>query len=528
MAKNIKYGAVIRRILQLLFFVAAPALFISVLSSIKAVVSAAANGQFSIGGLLPQITIIAAVIPMTILTGRFFCGYMCAFGSMQDFFGFLSKKIFNNRFKIGYKADKLLKYVKYAILLFLMLFVWILGSVSIDANVNPWNIFGIYATIAGWSDLSGLFTIGFALLVLILAGSMLIERFFCRYFCPLGAVFSIVSKFRLFRMKKQSNDCRSCQICSSHCPMGIPLTDAEIVRSGECIDCFQCVGSCPRGNIKGSVASVQVAPLAAGVIATAAIAGLYYAGSIVSQKSVSSEPLSTSGGGATLQQGAYTDGIYTGSAEGYRGTTTVRVSVQNGFITDIQLISTDDDEQFVNLCKNAVISEIIETQSSNVSAVTGATFSSNAIMDAVADALGIAMTAVEQPSESPDAETAPESSGSNAQSAGVYKDGVYTGSGTGFRGKTTVSVTVSGGQIAQIDIISYEDDTEYFERASRIVVDEIISAQAVDVDAVSGATFSSNGIMEAVADALGAEFDNPNDTLQNSGHGGHFHSGFKQ
>ena len=107
---------------------------------------------------------------------------------------------------------------------------------------------------------------------------------------------------------------------------------------------------------------------------------------------------------------------------------------------------------------------------------------------------------------------------------GTYTDGVYTGTGTGYRGETEVSVTVSGGKITDIEIVSYQDDREYFERASAIV-DDIISMQSVDVDTISGATFSSNGILEAVADALSVDFTSSNSTLQGEGHGGHGQGG---
>ena len=69
-----------------------------------------------------------------------------------------------------------------------------------------------------------------------------------------------------------------------------------------------------------------------------------------------------------------------------------------------------------------------------------------------------------------------------------------------------MTVTVKGGYITAISIDSYRDDYEFFSRAKRSVIDEILSAQSPDVDAVSGATYSSNGIMEAVADALGVDF----------------------
>ena len=100
----------------------------------------------------------------------------------------------------------------------------------------------------------------------------------------------------------------------------------------------------------------------------------------------------------------------------------------------------------------------------------------------------------------------------------MYTDGTYEGSGTGLRGETLVEVTVQGGQITAISEISKQDDDQFFYRAWDTVTEEIIAAQSIEVDAVSGATYSSNSIMEAVAAALDLTFENPNSTLQ-GGHG---------
>jgi hypothetical protein len=97
------------------------------------------------------------------------------------------------------------------------------------------------------------------------------------------------------------------------------------------------------------------------------------------------------------------------------------------------------------------------------------------------------------------------------------------GSGNGFRGATNVSVTVENGAITDITINSYADDGAYFTRAQDTVISEIISTQSLDVQAVSGATFSSNSIMDAVADALGASSDREEQTKggeSGSGRGG--------
>jgi polyferredoxin len=104
------------------------------------------------------------------------------------------------------------------------------------------------------------FIAGFVLLILITVASLLVERFFCRYLCPMGAIFAVVSKLRVLRIKKPSAQCGRCRVCTNACPMGIPLYKAEDVKSGECINCMKCVGVCLRGNAAPAAKKEQIAP----------------------------------------------------------------------------------------------------------------------------------------------------------------------------------------------------------------------------------------------------------------------------
>lgn len=82
------------------------------------------------------------------------------------------------------------------------------------------------------------------------------------------------------------------------------------------------------------------------------------------------------------------------------------------------------------------------------------------------------------------------------------QDGTYTGTAEGYRGDITVSVTVSDGMITSVEIVSTNDDYKFYSRAEQGISDEIIKNQTLDVDAVSGATYSSQGIINAVNNAL--------------------------
>lgn len=197
------------------------------------------------------------------------------------------------------------------------------------------------------------------------------------------------------------------------------------------------------------------------------------------------------------------DGVYKGSATGFSGPVTVAVTIMDKKITSIDILSSTDDEAFFNRAKG-VIDRIISSQSFDVDVVSGATYSSNGIIGAVKNALtGEKDKTVTGKSKQ---ESASESDSSLAeiaavQDAAAYKDGTYYGTGKGFAGTMKVKVDIAGGKIASISIVSTKDGDSYVKSASSLL-DTIVKKQSTNVDTVSGATFSSRGIIAAVRSAL--------------------------
>lgn len=197
------------------------------------------------------------------------------------------------------------------------------------------------------------------------------------------------------------------------------------------------------------------------------------------------------------------DGTYKGSANGYGGKVTVNVTVSKKTMTAIDIVSAPGEtDSFFNRAKG-VIDEMLTAQSTDVDVVSGATYSSNGIIGAVKNALF--------GTESNNATAAAANAGNAAGSApsvskvsesGTWKDGTYTGSGKGFGGTISVKVTVKDGKISAIDVTSASGETaSYFSKAKGIIP-KMISGQTTNVDAASGATYSSNGIITAVRNAL--------------------------
>lgn len=213
------------------------------------------------------------------------------------------------------------------------------------------------------------------------------------------------------------------------------------------------------------------------------------------------------------------DGVYKGSATGFSGPVTVAVTIMDKKIISIDILSSTDDEAFFNRAKG-VIDRIIALQSFDVDVVSGATYSSNGIIGAVKNALtgekdnGVTGkskqgSTSESESDSSLAEIAA------VQDASAYKDGTYYGTGKGFAGTMKVKVDISGGKIASISIVSTKDGDSYVKSASSLL-DTIVEKQSTNVDTVSGATFSSRGIIAAVRSALSQAAVNDNTTGNNT------------
>lgn len=223
------------------------------------------------------------------------------------------------------------------------------------------------------------------------------------------------------------------------------------------------------------------------------------------------------------------DGVYKGSATGFSGPVTVAVTIMDKKITSIDILSSTDDEAFFNRAKG-VIDRIISSQSFDVDVVSGATYSSNGIIKAVKNALtGEKDKTVTGKSKQESASESDSSSVEKAavQDASAYKDGTYYGTGKGFAGTMKVKVDIVGGKIASISIVSTKDGDSYVKSASSLL-DTIVKKQSTNVDTVSGATFSSRGIIAAVRSALSQAAVSQNtagnntdkqDTTETSGNG---------
>jgi uncharacterized protein with FMN-binding domain len=487
MQKTISKLQGLRLISQIAFLILMPELFTLIFNQLKKLYSMILKGNFDVVSVCPQLLAMVTIFIITIILGRFFCGWLCTFGAINDFIYIISKKIFKTKFKVDEKLDSVLKYLKYVILIFIIVAIWTSGSTSFD-SYSPWDAFAMVDNVSG---AIAEYTGGFVLLVIIAIGAVFIERFFCRYLCPLGAVFAILSKARILKIKKFRDKCGPCRICTNNCSMGIKLYQTDKVSSGECINCFKCIEVCPRKNTKVNILGEDVSPLLPSAIAIAAFTGVNALGGVIKDtmpNHLSNSTVTNSSDISKSEQKKYKDGTYTGVGQGKSPDLRVAVTIKDDKITNVEIVSNNETNGKEAL--STIPRKIVDTQSTDVDVVSGATMTSKGIMEAVNDAL------IQAEINAP----------STADNQGKYNDGTYNGIGQGKSPDLKVAVTVKDDKITNVEIVS-NNETKGKE-ALNTIPNKIVETQSTSVDVVSGATMTSKGIMMAVNDALSQAIKN--------------------
>lgn len=196
--------------------------------------------------------IFGIIILFGLLLGRTICGWLCPIGLGQE----LLYKIKTPKLKKS-KATRVLSYFKYFVLIALVVIVPLTFAVpGFCEYICPAGTFeggfGLLGNSAneGWLSMLGpLFTWKFLVLVLVIVASVFIFRAFCRFLCPLGALYGFFCKVAMLGVKLDKNKCTDCGLCISVCKM-----DIKKVGDHECIHCGACITACPAKAIswKGS------------------------------------------------------------------------------------------------------------------------------------------------------------------------------------------------------------------------------------------------------------------------------------
>ena len=234
-----------RLAIQIIFLIFAPQTFSLAFAGVKQIF--AAIGQMEAFETNTFFILMVMLLAFTVVFGRFFCGFLCAFGTIGDILyqlgDALCKAVHLKRPRMPLALENKLRYLKCVVLAFFLL-TSIAGLTSTISMYSPWTAFGRLLSL----NISELNVVGLGLLVLIALCMIFKERFFCEFLCPLGAIFSLlpVLPFSIFR--RDLKRCNNCGACRHNCPVSITVP-GEGSQMGECISCGRCAQVCPHACV---------------------------------------------------------------------------------------------------------------------------------------------------------------------------------------------------------------------------------------------------------------------------------------
>lgn len=206
------------------------------------------TGNFVPGILISGLIVALAVILSMVFFRRGFCGWICPFGIVQELFGKITKK----KITIPVSIDSKLRYMKYLVLALILILTAITGTL-IFKNYDPFLNFFHFGKGVFWDLGEEAALTGFLIAIVIVLLSVFIERVWCKYFCPLGAVMALGSRLSFSKIKRDRNSCTNCKLCDSKCPVGLKTSNIDSMKDIECIDCMRCVDSCPNSSLSTQI-----------------------------------------------------------------------------------------------------------------------------------------------------------------------------------------------------------------------------------------------------------------------------------
>jgi len=187
------------------------------------------------------IVLMYIVFAIALIFGPMFCGWICPLGSFQEWIGKIGKKIFPKRYNkfIPSKVHSILKYFRF-VMLALVIINTARAGILVFQNIDPYN-----ALFKFWTGEVAITAI--VVLIVIIIASLFVERPWCKYLCPYGALLGITNKFRIVKLRRNKSTCISCEKCDRSCPMNIEVSRQDVVKDFQCISCFQCTSeeNCP-------------------------------------------------------------------------------------------------------------------------------------------------------------------------------------------------------------------------------------------------------------------------------------------
>jgi polyferredoxin len=187
-----------------------------------------------------SVILLAGMLAMAVVYRRSFCGTICPLGTLQGIFGAAGRKLFKRRFSVPRAVDRVARHLKYVVLVVFAVWTWQAAELVLRPY-DPWAAFAHLTS----DELLTTNAVGLGVLIVSLLGSLVYDRFFCKYLCPAGALLALLSQVSILNIRRDADACTSCGRCDKACMMNVEVATADVVTSSECISCNECVNVCP-------------------------------------------------------------------------------------------------------------------------------------------------------------------------------------------------------------------------------------------------------------------------------------------
>jgi polyferredoxin len=226
-----------------------------------------------------------AFLAITFLLRKSFCSWLCPVGTASEWLWKLGRRLLRRSFALPRWIDVPLRATKYLLLSFFLWAVWNMSVEAIHAFLA--SPYGIVADVKMLNFFRHMDATAGAVVAILVAASMLVPNFWCRYLCPYGALHGLVSWLSPVRIRRDPDACIDCAKCSRACPSRLPVDVKRSIVSPECTGCMECVAACPakgalamsaprRRALPGWAIAAGIAVIFVGIVGLARLTGNWH------------------------------------------------------------------------------------------------------------------------------------------------------------------------------------------------------------------------------------------------------------
>jgi polyferredoxin len=205
------------------------------------------------------LAILAAILAVSLLLKKSFCSWLCPIGTLSESLWMFGRKLFRRNITLPRSIDLPLRSIKYLLMGFFLWSILRMSAADLAAFIySPYNKVADIKMYLFFADITGF---ALATILVLVALSVVIKNFWCRFLCPYGALLGMVSWLSPFKITRNAPTCIDCGLCTERCPSNIAVHAAKRVWSDECTACLECVDVCPVKDTLVMKTSLSARPL---------------------------------------------------------------------------------------------------------------------------------------------------------------------------------------------------------------------------------------------------------------------------